>query len=178
VQHSLRVKLCWPAQRAAVGRVIASVTIFAVSAQACVPPLPYCFTAVADAPQASMPVSRGKIVTGAAPLRRPIIPHHADRQDFGLIEVRKLLAQIGKRQFDLRTRIEITERRDRHRVGDIEMPAWRRELGAGAVRLAMLQSRRVFPKVTMPGWEISGLWLAILITMLAAGRSPLRTCST
>jgi len=82
-----------------------------------------------------MPGFSRQIVTGAAPLRRPIVPHHADRQDFGLIEVRKLLAQIGKRQFDLRIRVEIPERRDRHRVGDIEMPTWRRELGAGGCQV-------------------------------------------
>ena len=39
---------------------IASVTIFAVSAQACVPPLPYCFTASPTHHRPSMPVSRGK----------------------------------------------------------------------------------------------------------------------
>src|SRR6202011_3422159 len=39
---------------------IASVTSFAVSAQACVPPLPYCFTASPTHHSPSMPVSRGK----------------------------------------------------------------------------------------------------------------------
>jgi len=74
---------------------------------------------VADAPQALDAGLSWQVVTGAAALRRPIVPHHADRKDFCLIEIRKLLAQIGQRQVDLRIPVEISERRDGHRIGDI-----------------------------------------------------------
>src|SRR6266404_2058038 len=87
---------------------------------------------VADAPQAFDARFSRQIVTGAATLRWPIVPHHADRKDLGLIEVWKLLAQIGERQFDFGVRVEIAKRRDRYRIGDIEMPARRREFGAGS----------------------------------------------
>ena len=50
--------------------------------------------------------------------------------------------------------------------------------GHVAVRFAMLQSRRVLPKVTIPGWLISGSRLAMLMTMLAEGRNSLRTFAT
>src|SRR2546421_1003031 len=46
---------------------------------------------VADAPQAFDARFSRQIVTGAAALRRPVVPHYADRQNFRLIEIRKLL---------------------------------------------------------------------------------------
>src|SRR5258707_4241574 len=81
---------------------------------------------VADAPQAFDARFSRQIVTGAATFSSPIVPHHADRKDLGLIEVWKLLSQIGDCPFDFGVRVEIAKRRDRDRIGDIEMPAPRR----------------------------------------------------
>ena len=78
---------------------------------------------VADAPQALDAGLARQIVSGAAALGRPVVAHDADREDFGLAKIRELFAQVRQRQLDFGVGIEISERRDRHSIGDIEMPA-------------------------------------------------------
>ena len=86
---------------------------------------------VADAPQAIDAGLARQIVSGAAALGRPVVAHDADGQDFGLSKIRKLLTQVHQRQLDLGVGVEIAERRNRHGIGDIEMPARRRQFWAG-----------------------------------------------